>query len=146
MRKRPSSVIGAMLAVTALALTGCGSDDPELATTAAQETSTTTETTTAEEAAVPREVIVCQPGLVDTDATVDDVPTWPGPRPEDFMSPTPSSGACGTLTGEDARVVYLAALDNPGSMIEEGQQPLDAAGGLWGLDTVVVLLVVEPVW
>lgn len=46
--------------------------------------------------------------------------------------------------GRSAR--YEAALDNPGAILAEGQQSGDAAGGLWALDTVVVLLSVEPVW
>lgn len=162
MRRRHSSPIGAVLTGTALVIAGCGSGDPgpapqagESSTTAAQAAATAAQTTaaqtaaapaTAEKGAVPDEVRVCQPGLVDTAATVDDVPKWPGPKPADFMTITPSSGTCGTLTGEDARVVYEAALDNPGAILEEGQQPGDPAGGLWGLDTVVVLLSVEPIW
>lgn len=161
MRRRHSSPIGAVLTGTALVIAGCGSGDPDPApqagensttaaqTAAAQPTATATQTAapaTAEKGAVPDEVRVCQPGLVDTAATVDDVPKWPGPEPADFMTITPSSGTCGTLTGEDARAVYEAALDHPGAIFEEGQQPGDPAGGLWGLDTVVVLLSVEPIW
>lgn len=147
MGRRPASVIGAVLAGTALVVAGCGSDDPAPATTAEPDPAATTQATgTAEEPAVPREVIVCEPGLVDTAATVDDVPEWPGPRPADFMSITPSSGACGTLTGPDAQVVYEAALDHPGALLEEGEEPGDSSDALWALDTVVVWLVVDPVW
>lgn len=151
MRRRRSSLIGAVLAGAALVLAACGSDEPEPAAVAAPSaeqgaTSAAQEAAEAEELAVPREVIVCEPGLIDTNATVDDVPRWPGPKPADFMSPTPPSGMCGTLTGDEAKVVYEAALENPAAILEEGQQPDDPAGGMWGLGTVVVLLSVEPVW
>lgn len=130
-----------------MVIAGCGSEDPDPAATAEQDTSSATQaTTTVEEPAVPSEVRVCQPGAVDTTATVDDVPKWPGPKPVDFMAPTPPSGACGTLTGEDAKVVYEAALTHPGAILEAGEAPGDTSDALWGLGTVVVWLVVEPVW
>lgn len=139
-RGRPS-LISAVLAGAALVLASCGSDDPEPAATPEQDT-----TTTSEAPAVPDEVIVCQPGLVDTPVAVEDVPVWPGPEPVDFMDMTPASGACGTLTGEEAKTVYEAALQNPGSIREEAVEPGVPGDALWSLDTVVVWLVVEPVW
>lgn len=42
---------------------------------------------------------------------------WPGPPPQSFLVPTRArrSNACGLLSGDSARAVYLAALANPGA-------------------------------
>ena len=146
MRPRPASVVGAVLAGTGVVLAGCGSDDPAPATPTALETPTATEETTAEASAVPDEVTVCEPGLIDTAMSPHDVPAWPGPRPVDFMEPAPPSGACGTLTGDEARLVWEAASDHPDALLEEDEEPGDATDALWSLDGVVVWLVVETVW
>lgn len=92
--------------------------------------------------------MVCQPGLVDTNATVDDVPAWPGPPLTEFMDSTGPWGACGTLADSEAHVVYQAALEHsdPGAIVEEGEEPSDDPGALWGLDSTVLLLVVQPRW
>lgn len=52
----------------------------------------------------------------------------------------------GATRAEDAKVVYAAALDHPGALREKGEGFGDSSGALWGLGTVVVWLVVEPVW
>ena len=43
---------------------------------------------------------------------------WPGPRPADFLKPSPQGPAqsCGYLTGGPATTVYKAALTNPGAL------------------------------
>lgn len=46
MRRRPTSVVGAVLAVSAVVLSGCGSDDSDPATTTTQEASTAAGETT----------------------------------------------------------------------------------------------------
>lgn len=151
MLKRTATTVGAGLAAVAL-LAGCGNagtpDAPpvESASTAGPPTSET-----AQELAVPDQVVVCQPGLVDTTATVDDVPAWPGPAPSEFMEPTPPSGACGTLTGEQAQVAYDAAVQHPAALLEEGRLDhdrdlSDTTDALWASEGVVAWIVVEPRW
>jgi hypothetical protein len=147
---RYATGVGAFLAGVAL-LAGCGnvgSSGPSPTEATSVESSPSSST---QEVAVPGEVIVCQPGLVDTTATVDDVPEWPGPAPTEFMKPTPSSGACGALTGADARVAYEAAVQYPAALLEEGrlaegENLSDTTDALWALEGVVAWLVVEPQW
>lgn len=45
------------------------------------------------------------------------VATWPGPDPQSFLTASAKrrSLACGVLSGDVARTVYQAALDNPGA-------------------------------
>lgn len=141
---------GACLAGVAL-LTGCGSDGASSSSPAEATPVESTPSSTAPELAVPGEVIVCQPGLVDTTATVDDVPEWPGPAPTEFMEPSPPSGACGTLVGQEARVAYEAAVEHPAALLEEGRLEeggdlVDTTDALWALEGVVAWLVVEPQW
>jgi len=103
------------------------------------------------EYAIPKAVIVCQPGMVDTALTVSDVPEWPGPRPSEFMEPSYPSGLCGTLAGQEAKDVYDAALQRPPALLEEGQLEKSASlsetsRALWGSAGDIVWLVVEPQW
>lgn len=105
----------------------------------------------AQELAIPEKVVVCQPGMVDTALTVDDVPEWPGPPPSDFMDPTYPSGLCGTLTGPEAQIVFEAAVKHPAALMEEGRVESgeglsDTSDALWASEGVIVWLVVEPQW
>ncbi|WP_404315979.1 hypothetical protein [Prescottella equi] len=79
---------------------------------------------------VPDRVVVHQPGFVDIGFSAEEVPVWPGPDPYEFLEPSPPSGSRGEITGEQAEVVYAAALDNPGD--------------LWNVGGIVRWLVVEP--
>ncbi len=138
--------VGAVLTGVAL-LAGCGNGGSpgrlSVETTSAG-TSPSSEATP--ERAVPEQVIVHQPGFIDTYLTVDDVPAWPGPAPSEFMKPDPPSGMSGTLTGPDARAVYEAAGTHPDALLEEGEDPGGASDALWGLEGIVRWLVVEPRW
>lgn len=89
-----------------------------------------------------------QPGLVDTNATVDDVPAWPGPALNDFMDSHGSWGAHGTLTGSEAETVYRSAVEHrdPDALVAEQEELTNQSGSFWGLDGVVVLLIVQPLW
>ncbi|MGP9723603.1 hypothetical protein ACT3SZ_06265 [Corynebacterium sp. AOP40-9SA-29] len=91
---------------------------------------------------LPQDITVYRPGMLDNDLTQDDVPLWPGPDPDDFLSPHPPSGESGELSGDDAEVVYQAALDNPGSLLEEGQDPSDMMSAVWWVDGGAQWLVV----
>ncbi|MCY1658881.1 hypothetical protein BFG51_08025 [Dietzia alimentaria] len=89
--------------------------------------------------------------MVDTTATVADVPEWPGPLPSEFMEPSFPSGSCGTLTGQEARFAYEAAVEHPAALLEEGRLDeggdlVDTADALWALEGVVAWLAVEPQW
>ena len=148
MVKRYNSAIVASLAGVAF-LASCGiggSAGPPPVERASTESSPTSEA--AHERAVPDQVIVYQPGLVDTNATVDDVPAWPGPPLTEFMDSTGPWGASGTLADSEAHVVYQAAVEhpNPDAIVEEGEEPSGSSGAFWGLDGVVVLLFVQPQW
>ncbi len=148
MIKRYATAVSAVLTGIAL-LAGCGnggsSGTPPVETTS---TGSSPSSDTTHERAIPEQVIVYQPGLVDTNATVDDVPAWPGPPLTEFMDSTGPWGPSGTLTGPDAQVVYEAAVEHgdPDALLEEGEEPSDASGSFWGLDNVVVLLIVQPQW
>lgn len=151
MIKRYAIVVGAGLAGAAL-FAGCGSAGSS--TTSPIEATSTSVSSSPEathERAVPGQVIVCQPGMVDTFLTLDDVPTWPGPPPSDFMEPNYPSGLCGTLTGSEAEVAYEAAIKHPLALLEEGrvengESLNDTSEALWAVDGVVAWLVVEPQW
>lgn len=132
-------------------LAGCGSDGTSGPSPAEATPVEGASSSTAQELGIPDAVIVCQPGMVDTTATVDDVPEWPGPLPLEFMEPSFPSGSCGTLTGQEARVVYEAAVEHPASLLEEGRLEeggdlVDTTDALWALEGVVAWLVVEPQW
>lgn len=153
MLKRNAVVVGAgLVGVTLLA--GCSSSDASgTSPVAATSTSTSGPSSpeAAQERAVPEQVIACQPGMVDTFLTVDDVPTWPGPPPSDFMEPKYPSGLCGTLTGSEAEVAYEAAVKHPAALLEEGRVEngeglSDTNDALWAVEGVVTWLVVEPQW
>ena len=146
---RYAAGFGACLAGVVL-LAGCGnagSSNPSPTEAIPIESSPSSAT---QELAIPEEVIVCEPGAVDTARTVDEVPEWPGPAPSEFMEPRYPSGQCGTLTGLEARVVYEAALEHPAALLEEGR--LESGGSLsntialWASEGVIVWLVVEPQW
>ncbi|MGO1963913.1 MAG: hypothetical protein ACTH2Y_00225 [Corynebacterium sp.] len=92
---------------------------------------------------LPQDIVVYRPGMLDNDLTQDDVPLWPGPDPDDFLAPHSPSGESGELSGDDAEVVYRAALDNPGSLLEEGRDPSDATSAVWWVDGGAQWLVVE---
>lgn len=145
MLRRYAAGVGACLAGVAL-VAGCGSDG-----TSGSSSAESVPSSTAQELAIPEEVIVCQPGMVDTALTADDVPEWPGPAPSEFMEPNYPSGLCGTLTGPEAKDVYDAALGHPTALLEEGQLGdgeilNDAPNALWASEGVIVWLVVEPQW
>ena len=147
---RYAAGVGACFAGVAL-LAGCGSGDTSGSTSTETAPVESTHSSAAQELTVPEEVIVCQPGFVDTTATVDDVPEWPGPLPSEFMEPNFPSGVCGTLPGQEARVVYEAALEHPAALLEEGRLEeggdlVDTTDALWALEGVVAWLVVEPQW
>lgn len=59
--------------------------------------------------------------------------TWPGPAPQSFLTASAKrrSLACGVLSGDAARTVYQAALDNPGAA--------------WLVDGETRILAVNPV-
>lgn len=95
-----------------------------------------------ESANLPQDITVYRPGMLDNDLTQDDVPLWPGPAPDDFLSPHSPSGESGELSGDDAEVVYQAALDNPGSLLEEGQDPSEMTSAVWWVDGGAQWLVV----
>lgn len=132
-------------------LAGCGGADSSGQSGAAASSAARSSTAASQERAAPERVVVCEPGKVDTAASVDDVPAWPGPPPSEFMTPHPPSGACGTLTGAQAREVYDAALGHPAALLDEGR--VDAGGdwsdttdALWSMGSEIVWLVVEPQW
>ena len=147
--KRYSFPVGAAVTAVVLLAAGCGgggSSDPALLQTTSSPSASPSEASG--ERAVPEQVTVYQPGLIDTDATVDDVPAWPGPAPDEFMDSHGPWGAYGTLSGTDAEVVYKAAVEHPDpdALVAEGKEPTDQSGSFWGLDGVVVLLFVQPQW
>ena len=151
MIKRYVTAVGAGLTGITL-LAGCGNGGSS-GTPAVQATSSgsSPSSETTRELPVPEQVIVCQPGMVDTFLTVDDVPTWPGPPPSDFMEPNYPSGLCGTLTGSEAKIAYEAAIKHPAALLEEGQVEngdglSDTPDALWAVEGVVAWLVVEPRW
>lgn len=77
---------------------------------------------------VPQTVAVFQ--LPGADAPADDVPEWPGPDPQSFLTEG-VGGAAGEITGESAAVVYAAARGNPHAY--------------WSVGDAVMRLVVDPV-
>lgn len=117
-------VAGLAVASLALAVVGCGSGGNGVA-------AGTGVAVAAESTPIPGQVAVHRPGLIDTSLSPDDVPTWPGPDPTEFLKPSPPSGESGEIAGELAGAVYLAALDNP-----------DA---LWNVGGTVQWLIVDPV-
>jgi len=155
MRTRLVTTVGAGLAATGL-LVACGSGSgdslrPPPTPEATVESSVSSDAQ--QEPAAPQSVIVCQPGMVDTALTADDVPAWPGPPPAEFElpAPTPAPRGCGMLTGPQARTVYEAAVAHPAALLEEGHLESgddlsDTSDALWGLDGMVVWIVVEPQW
>lgn len=152
LRRYAAGYLGASFLGVAL-LAGCGSDGTSSSSPAEAPPVESTPSSTTQELAIPEEVIVCQPGMVDTALTVDDVPAWPGPSPSEFEmpTPTPASRGCGTLTGPEAKVVYEAAVNHPAALLEEGRLASgkdlsDTSDALWAVDAVIAWLVVEPQW
>ena len=150
MLRRYGARVGACFAGAAL-VAGCGSDGTSGPAPTEATPVESAPSPTARELAFPESVIVCQPGMVDTTATVDDVPEWPGPSPSEFVEPNFPSGSCGTLTGQKARVTYEAAIEHPAALleegrVEEGRDLVDTTDALWALEGVVAWLVVEPQW
>ena len=80
--------------------------------------------------AVPDQLTVRRPALVDTNQSVDDLPVWPGPDPSEFLVPSPPVGEEGELSGHQAMGVFVAAQNN--------------AGELWNVGGTVHWLVVVP--
>lgn len=147
---RYAAGVGACFTGVAL-LAGCGSGGTSGSSSTEMAPVESAPPSTAQERAIPEKVIVCQPGMVDTALTVDDVPEWPGPAPSEFMEPNYPSGLCGTLTGPEAKDVYEAALEHPTALLEEGQLEEDeimsgTPDALWASEGVIVWLVVEPQW
>ena len=147
---RYAAGVGACFAGVAL-LAGCGSGDTSGSTSTETAPVESAPSSTAQEIAIPEKVIVCQPGMVDTALTVNDVPEWPGPAPSKVMEPNYPSGLCGTLSGPEAKDVYEAALEHPTALLEEGQLEegeilSGAPDALWASEGVIVWLVVEPQW
>ena len=71
----------------------------------------------------PDRVQVTELDIADDGSTP--APEWPGPDPDSFL--VPSSGGysrvgCGTLTGRDAEVVYVAARNNPRGVWTHGSR------------------------
>ncbi|MGJ0183644.1 hypothetical protein [Corynebacterium glyciniphilum] len=95
---------------------------------------------------VPDTVVVYRPGAIDNNFTADDVPAWPGPDPSDVLEPNPPSGERGTISGDDAAAVYQAALENPETLLQDGQAPRDVTGAVWWVNNHAEWLVVEPQW
>ncbi len=113
------------LAVPGLVLlvVGCGSGGNEVV-------AGTGIAVTAEAEPLPDRVAVHQPAFLDNNIPPESLPTWPGPHPSEFLKPSPPSGSSGEIAGEQAGIVYVAALDNP-----------DA---IWNVRGIVQWLVVEP--
>jgi hypothetical protein len=61
---------------------------------------------------VPDRVTVNRPGFIDTALSPNDVPTWPGPDPREFLRPSPPTGESGELRGRQAEQVFVAAQSN----------------------------------
>lgn len=138
--------IAATTAATALLLSACSADDQ----TDAQPSSSTATTSVAESEQVtepvPDTVVVYRPGAIDNNFTADEVPAWPGPDPSDVLEPNPPSGERGTISGDDAAAVYQAALENPETLLQDGQAPRDVTGAVWWVNNHAEWLVVEPQW
>lgn len=146
MIKRYATAVGAGLTGIAL-LASCGNGGSSgMPSVEATSTATSPSSEAADERTAPDQVIVHRPGFIDTYLTVDDVPAWPGPAPEEFLQPSPPSGMSGTLTGPQAQVAYEAALEHPDALIEEGEDPNEATAAFWGFEGIVLWLVVEPQW
>jgi hypothetical protein len=150
MLRRYTAGVGACFVGVAL-LAGCGGDGTSGPVPTEVPPVESAFSSTAQALAIPEDVIVCQPGMVDTALTVADVPEWPGPAPSKFMEPNYPSGQCGTLSGPEAKDVYEAALEHPTALLEEGQLEegeilSGTPGALWASEGVIVWLVVEPQW
>ena len=153
MMRRHAVAVGVGLAAFGL-VAACGSGGSSgqaPASESADEGSTSSEASP--EPVVPDSVLVCQPGMVDTALTADDVPAWPGPPPSEFEMPaaSPVVRGCGTLTGPVAHAVYQAALAHPAALLDEGRLERgeglsDTSDALWGVDGLVEWIVVEPRW
>lgn len=117
------AVAGLAITGLALAVGGCGSGGDEVA-------AGTGIAVAADTTPIPQRVVVHRPAWIDTDISPDDVPVWPGPHPSEFLMPSPPSGTSGEITGAQAGVVYLAALDNPAAF--------------WNVGGTVQWLVVDP--
>lgn len=142
--------VGACVAGVAL-LAGCGNDGTSGPPSKEATTVASSPASAPQELAIPERVNVCQPGMVDTALTIDDVPTWPGPAPSEFIDQKSPSGLCGTLTGPEAQVVYEAAVKHPAALLEEGhfergEGVSDTPDALWASEGVIAWLVVEPQW
>ncbi|NMM91775.1 hypothetical protein B2J88_47115 [Rhodococcus sp. SRB_17] len=116
-------IAGLAVIGVALVVVGCGSGGNDVV-------AGTSITVTAETEPLPDRVAVHQPAFLDTSVPAASLPVWPGPHPSEFLKPSPPSGLSGEIAGEQAGVVYVAALDNP-----------DA---IWNVEGIVVWLVVEP--
>lgn len=78
MLRRYAAGVGACFVGVAL-LAGCGSDGTSGPVPTEATPVENTPSSTAQARAIPEEVVVYQPGMVDTALTVADVPEWPGP-------------------------------------------------------------------
>lgn len=150
MPRRYATAVGACLAGVAL-LAGCGNDGSSAQSATEEATAAGSPSSEAtQERAIPERVIVCEPGMIDTALTVDDVPKWPGPPPRDFIELNHPSGPCGTLTGPEAEAVYEAAVNHPAALLEEGRlesgENLSNTIALWAVEGDIAWLVVEPQW
>ena len=151
MSTRYAAALGVCLAGVAL-LAGCGDQGSSApAPTGEVSAAGLSSAKATQERALPERVVVCEPGMVDTALTVDEVPKWPGPSPRQFIELNHPSGSCRTLTGPEARVVYEAAVKHPAALLEEGrveggQSLSGTSDALWAVEGVIAWLVVEPQW
>lgn len=145
-----NAVVRACLASVAL-LAGCGNEVPSGSSPAEERQAESLSPSAPQVLALPERVIVCQPGMVDTALTADDVPEWPGPPPSEFIEPDHPLGPCGTLTGSQAKGAYEAAVNHPVALLEEGRLEQgdtlsDTLDALWSSEGVIIWLVVVPQW